>query len=268
MITFVRFFGVIQCTERDGHRRECSRGTLPQMRTTEENHMPGLPGGGRARAIARVLAVLMMLSAQGTNSGAQDVPVRGFAPGQLRIGLTYDATRFPNFERVVGDQVGISSYSADKSTRGIGGQLEYRPWSSPLAFRAGVNYGVQDFTQTFSSTNPLAPRRAEGRVRGLFADFVAAWFFDMDPFALSLGGGVAWARNDSEFDSFYDGFDEPIRRRHTGFLPTISGAVDWQVRRRLGVRATVDHLGTFNARSADDHYRVRAGLTYLLGGRD
>ena len=202
-------------------------------------------------ALRQVEAMPVVECAPEPGSPAPPVTV---APRSLSLGFTVAATWFPNFERNVGDQPGITEASASNSPIYVGALVELNPHRR-LRLSASVHYGSHRFTQA----GPV--ESYSGKVNGLFVDSRISYVLSAGGMNFIAGGGITYARNE-----LHDFLDE-IRnlrlpdRIHNGVKGSFGVAAELPVGGGFAGRAVLDHTTSFQSRDADAHWRMGVAVT-------
>ena len=223
--------------------------------------------GGQASAVTLNFTGAGTPTFETFETGTPGLPKRPyFVPGSIKFGLTFDMNYFHGFEKTLGDQPDIVDFSGENGNFGGGAFIEYQlPIRHSISFGLSAHYGVQDFEQTYNSSNPLVPQRVEGKVGGFFARTYGTYWTTYGP--LNVGGraGLSWTRDKLDLSSYYtlDQLREDTRSL-TGFKATFGIAGDFHLMRGIHGRVAGDYITSFKGNDADAHVKGSVGVYHVI----
>jgi hypothetical protein len=187
----------------------------------------------------------------------------GLMRSRFRAAAGVGYTSFPSFEGRVGDQRELSSASADRSVVGYGASLEYFPTPRPVFVGLAANFTRNDFSQSYTSSDPLVPRVTTGTVRGQFWNMYLGYVPLRLRRASAYGyGGLVLALNDLESVAEYDfGPEVAQTRRYTGWLGTLGAGADLGFYGPLGGRVGAQYSTSAKRPNADTNWRLSFSTT-------
>lgn len=188
----------------------------------------------------------------------------------FKVGISFDAAWFANFNELVGSQPNLTTSKGDDLALGAGGSFELSPRRTrPLFARVAFNFGFQDFEQAYNSASPLDPVLATGRARGVFLDGqLGLRLLRSGTTIFDLVTGPTWARNDVRIEFTYPTGPVEVNRIEDGWKWN-AGATLWRaLDERIGLQLGVTHTNSFKGVDADQNWRLSTGITLGFGAAE
>ncbi|MEO8578261.1 MAG: hypothetical protein ABI556_16245 [Gemmatimonadales bacterium] len=209
----------------------------------------------------------------GAHAGAQtrrpvSDPIRNPADDPFKLGVSLDVGWFSDFSKRVGEQANLADSKGDDVVPGFGLSLELSPTGlRPLFTRVSLNYGVQNFEQTYNVVSPLDPTTAKGKVKGLFLDGqLGLRAVKGRSTVFSLAAGPTWSKSSADIDFTYADQVVTVNRVLDGWKLNAGASLWRSIDDRLGFQLAVTYTNSFKQGDADQNFRVSTGLTLGFSG--
>lgn len=182
---------------------------------------------------------------------------------QIKFGLDFEYTSYPEYEKVASDQPTSTAFDGKTSTTGYGASIGV----DMKRFGCGLSghWNTLTYDQSYASTAPNRPTRSTGSVDGQFYDLSCGPRFGAWKTGFTAFMGVTFAVNRFSFDDeFSSGLRIPGERELSGWKTNYGASFDLPIRDQFDLRFGLKYT-TGGSGDADTNLRFGAGFQWRPG---